>query len=118
MARLAGKVAIVTDGDGGIGSESARLFAPDRARVVVADINREAVQRSAQSAIDLALALTCEISDEESVKQLVTTPVDKLGGLDLLFANAADTDIMEDDTNDGARQSGHRWRATQYHNET
>ena len=102
MARFSGKIAIVTGGGGGIGSESARMLALDGAKVVIGDIDEEAAERAAQSVIDgggVALAQACDIADEESVKKLVATAVGRFGGLDLLHANAADTAIIDRDTN-------------------
>jgi NAD(P)-dependent dehydrogenase (short-subunit alcohol dehydrogenase family) len=102
MARFSGKIAIVTGGGGGIGSESARMLALDGAKVVIGDIDGEAAERAARSVIDgggIALAQVCDIADEESVKKLVATAVGRFGGLDLLHANAADTAIIDRDTN-------------------
>jgi NAD(P)-dependent dehydrogenase (short-subunit alcohol dehydrogenase family) len=91
------KVAIVTGGGGVIGSETARLLASEGAKVVVADVDADSAERAAQSVVDLggvALAQVCDISDEDSVKRLVATAADRYGGLDHLFANAADTNVI------------------------
>jgi NAD(P)-dependent dehydrogenase (short-subunit alcohol dehydrogenase family) len=102
MARFSGKIAIVTGGGGGIGSESARLLALDGAKVVIGDVNEEAAELAARSIVDaggVAVAQGCDIADEESVKKLVATAVDRFGGLDLMHANAADTLIIDTDSN-------------------
>jgi len=78
MARFSGKIAIVTGGGGGIGSESARMLAFDGCKVVIGDIDGEIAERAARSVIDgggIALAQACDIADEESVKKLVATAV-------------------------------------------
>ena len=102
MPKFTDKVAIVTGGGGGIGSETARVLALDGAKVVIADINGDAAMNAARSVTSLggvAISRTCDISDEAAVKELVAAAIREFGGLDLLFANAADTQVYSADTN-------------------
>ena len=61
MSRLAGKVALITGAGMGMGREASLLFAEHGARVVVADINREAASET--------VALVREAGGEALVQQ-------------------------------------------------
>jgi NAD(P)-dependent dehydrogenase (short-subunit alcohol dehydrogenase family) len=84
--RLAGKVAIVTGAGSGIGRASARLFAAEGAKVVVADLDK--ADETAAEIGDAAHDLVADAGDEDSVRRLVRTAQERFGGLDIFFANA------------------------------
>ncbi|RKP35723.1 glucose 1-dehydrogenase [Dimargaris cristalligena] len=98
VARLAGKVAIITGAASGIGQQSALLFADEGARVICADINESAarqtvgkiLQRSEAdpSGTPRAIAVACDVSKEDQVKALVDKAVALYGKLDIMFNNA------------------------------
>ncbi len=92
---MEGKVAIVTGGAGGLGSEICRKFSSRGAAVCVADVNAEAASEVALS-IDAdgsrAIAVQVEVTDEDSVIAAVRTVVNDLGRVDYLV-HCAGTNI-------------------------
>ena len=92
MNRLAGKVAFITGGAGGIGAATAERFIAEGAQVTIADVNGEAARRVAESLGPRAHAITIDIGDEISVKAALDGAFSRFGRLDILFNNAALTD--------------------------
>jgi len=95
MARLAGKVAIVTGASAGIGAETAKRFAEEGAKVVVV---ARTVAR-AQAVVDQikakggeALAVACDIANEDQIKAMIEQTIAAYGRIDILDNNAALTD--------------------------
>jgi len=89
---LEGKVAVVTGGGQGIGAAIAQLFAENGMKVVIAEIDEEAgVEREAmlrERGLDVTFVKT-DVSDENSVKNMVRKTVEIYGGIDVLVNNAA-----------------------------
>jgi NAD(P)-dependent dehydrogenase (short-subunit alcohol dehydrogenase family) len=67
MARLDGKVAFITGAGTGIGRATAILFARERARVVVADIDAAAGEESAHLAGGDTIAIRTDVTDEANL---------------------------------------------------
>jgi len=83
---------VVTGAGGGIGSATARRFAQDGAKVVLADVNQAAVQAAA-AAINAevpgsCVAVTADVSKSADVKATVEECVRRFGRIDVYFANA------------------------------
>ena len=88
MARLQGKVALITGGAGGLGSATARRFIEEGCRVVVADINDEAGEMVAGEFGDACAFIHNDHLDNDSNAAAVAFAVDTFGGLDVLLNNA------------------------------
>jgi len=91
MFDLKGKVAIVTGGNGGIGLGMARGLAKAGARVVVAARDKEksnAAVRELQAVTAGALAISVDVSNEESVNALIGATVNRCERIDILVNNA------------------------------
>ena len=88
---LEGKSALVTGGASGIGRATALAFAREGARVAVADILEEAAQSTVTEIEAMggqALAIACDVTDDDAVKAMIAATVDAFGGLDCAFNNA------------------------------
>lgn len=90
---LKGKNAIVTGGAGMLGSHFCKGLADAGAQVAVVDINiEEATKVAEQIIVDYntkAKAFYCDLTSEESVKQMVQTVVEEFGEINILHNNAA-----------------------------
>ncbi len=84
--RLAGRVAVITGGGSGIGLASARRFAAEGARVVIADLDH-ATGTAAADAVG-GRFVPVDVSDAEQVDALFATAVTELGTVDISFHNA------------------------------
>jgi len=87
MGRLDGKVAVITGAGGGMGREAALLFCEEGARVCVADVDAEAAAKTASDAGD-AFAITVDVAEPESVREMYEQTAARYGGIDVLYNNA------------------------------
>jgi 3-oxoacyl-[acyl-carrier protein] reductase len=100
MFDLHGMTALVTGASGGIGSSIARALAKQGARLAISGSNatklrafrEELDEHRPQHVQELDhVAITCDLSDADSVEKLVPAAVDSLGHLDILVNNAGIT---------------------------
>jgi 3-oxoacyl-[acyl-carrier protein] reductase len=87
---LKGKVAIVTGSGQGIGKHAAKTLAQNGAKIVVADVNREAAETAAAELGKLseAMAVGLDVRNEDDVRTTFETVADKFGHIDILVNNA------------------------------
>lgn len=98
--RLDGKVAVITGGCGGIGLATARRFAEEGARVVLADIDDDTGKEVAAE-VD-GLYRHCDVTSADEVNALFAGVNDAYGRVDIAFNNAGisppdDESILETD---------------------
>lgn len=91
MGQLEGKVAIVTGAGSGFGEGTAKLFAKEGAKVVIADINKAAADRVASEIGSVALAIKVDVSSKADITALVEATVKEFGSIDIVVNNAAIT---------------------------
>ena len=87
MGRLDGKVAVITGAGGGMGREAALLFCEEGAQVCVADVDADAAEKTAAEAGD-AFAITVDVADSDSVREMYEQTAARFGGIDILYNNA------------------------------
>ena len=88
---FAGKVAFVTGASSGIGRATALAFARAGAAVVVADVDVNGNQETAELIKELggqALAVTCDVTKSQEVTSALERTVETFGRLDAAFNNA------------------------------
>ena len=91
--RLAGKKAVITGGDSGIGRAVALAFAREGADVLISYLNEDEdaqeTARLVESAGRKAVTLCGDLSDPAHCRAVIAKAVEELGGIDVLVSNAA-----------------------------
>jgi NAD(P)-dependent dehydrogenase (short-subunit alcohol dehydrogenase family) len=98
--RLANKVALITGAGGGIGGESALLFASQGARVVVVDVDDRggaATVERVRANGGQAAYVRADVSKDADCAAMVAFTEKTFGKLDVLFNNAGIMDSADDD---------------------
>jgi NAD(P)-dependent dehydrogenase (short-subunit alcohol dehydrogenase family) len=89
MARLAGKIALITGGAGSIGLATARAFVAEGAKVMVVDLDeRELARATADLDPEQVIGQAADVTNSEQVEAAVAAAVARFGRLDIAFANA------------------------------
>jgi NAD(P)-dependent dehydrogenase (short-subunit alcohol dehydrogenase family) len=93
MARLNGKVAIITGGAGGIGAATAEIFAAEGAAVALVDIDAQALAEVAAAIRERVpgarlLEIARDVGQEASAADIVAQTLQAFGTLDVLVNNA------------------------------
>lgn len=98
MDRLKGKVAVISGSASGIGRASAKLFAEEGAKVVVADIQEElgaAVVKEIKDAGGEAIFVKLDVRKEEDWKNAFNTAISKYGKVNICVNNAGISDAKD-----------------------
>ena len=91
---LDGKVAVVTGGASGLGEGLARRFAAEGAKVLIGDIDREAGTALAADIGADAHFVEADVADIDQVSGLVSTAIERFGGLHVMVNNAGVSGTM------------------------
>lgn len=91
MKNFAGKVAVITGGAGGLGREFANVAAGLGMKIVLADVQQDALER-ARSELEgqgaQVLAMLCDVRKGEQVQALADAAMARFGAVHLVFNNA------------------------------
>lgn len=104
MDQLSGKVAVITGAGSGFGREFARLAAQEGMKLVLADVQRDALEATAAELSDAEADVVAEIVDvarSDQVERLAARAFGTFGNVDLLINNA------------GVGGGGYLWEATE-----
>ena len=89
MDRLAGKVAVITGGGGGIGRAAGELFAAEGADVLLVDVDetalKEAVQGTGSNRVSYFVA---DVTSADDNRAMIACAQERYGGVDVFLANA------------------------------
>ena len=88
MARLKGKVAVVTGGNSGIGLATAKRFQEEGAKVVISGRSKKTLDEAVSTIGNGILAVQADVSRLEDVDKLFAEVAKKHGKIDVLFVNA------------------------------
>lgn len=86
MARLNGKVALITGAGAGLGAQIARRFVEEGARVVINDISDASAQKMAEEVGGIGMA--ADVADSRAIKAMFEQVHSEFGRLDILVNNA------------------------------
>jgi len=88
MGRLAGKVAVITGANSGIGLETAKRFVKEGAHVVITGRRKDELDKAAAEIGENVIAVQGDVSHLEDLDRLYVEVKEKFGHIDILFANA------------------------------
>ena len=105
--QLKNKVAVVTGASRGIGRSIAQFLADEGMRLVIAARSGDLLEEVAQSCNSEVVPVAIDLRLEQSPQRLISTTIEKFGGIDLLVNNAGATkrgdflELSESDWQDG-----------------
>ena len=105
MERLAGKVAIITGGAGGIGKAAGAMFAAEGADVLLVDLDEQALADACNEIGSNRVSyFAADVTSKEDNINMVACAKERYGGVDILLANAGiEGDVAPIEAYDEAR---------------
>jgi len=88
MSKLAGKVALVTGGNGGLGLATAKRFVAEGATVYITGRRQQELDAAVREIGDGVVAIQGDISNLADLDRMFATIRERSGRIDILFANA------------------------------
>ena len=88
---LIGKRVLLTGATGGIGQAILRACVESGATVIASGTRKEVLEELCSQFPNQAIPITCDLRDQESIKNLFNSAVEKLGAIDILICNAGIT---------------------------
>jgi NAD(P)-dependent dehydrogenase (short-subunit alcohol dehydrogenase family) len=90
--KFQGKTIIITGASGGIGFATAKKFASEGANIVLADINKDGLNKARDqlkgTGSEKVWISRCDVSQEKDVESTITGAIDNFGTLDIVVNNA------------------------------
>ncbi|KAI6674689.1 hypothetical protein NL676_002595 [Syzygium grande] len=86
--KLEGKVALITGAASGIGKATAAKFVTHGAKVVIADIQHQLGQETAEQLGPDAVFIPCDVTKESDISNAVDFAVSRFNQLDIMYNNA------------------------------
>src|SRR5206468_13055917 len=96
--RLEGKVALITGGASGMGQSTARVFANEGAKVVVADVLGAEGKETADSLGGSGRFVRLDVTSETGWEEAIAATLASFGKLDILVNNAGISGTFDPDT--------------------
>jgi NAD(P)-dependent dehydrogenase (short-subunit alcohol dehydrogenase family) len=94
MAKLTGKIALITGGNSGMGLATARLFAAEGAKVIITGRRQNDLDEAVKSIGAAAMGVQGDVSKMKDLDRLFATIKGKYDRLDVLFANAGFGEVV------------------------
>jgi len=88
MTKFTNKTAVITGGNSGIGLATAQLLVEEGAQVLITGRDEKSLQTAQQQLGSKVIALKSDITKASDLEKLFDTAKQKLGKIDILFANA------------------------------
>ncbi len=88
MARLNGKVAVITGAASGIGLAATKLFAVEGAKVLAIDVEEGALKAAVAPTGATVLPFAADVTQEAQMEQAMARAAEAFGGIDVVIPNA------------------------------